>query len=493
MTADPSVVATAWSAGTGLDDAFVGALRRSVPSSTFHLWLDGVQLVDASGDTAVVAIPAVRRAWVEERFGRVIAAALRESLGRQPAIRFIDADEAVDDIEPELTVPANHKAVRVPLQHLLHYPVERDPHAATNWRGTGLRRWEHVGADVEVDHVSSVAHVRAMVAVAACIQDGLPRSGRVFVSPGDFLRACGIPRAGGRDVRDLLRVLADWTQSERLRVVLRVPRGASRSWGPAAPTTVIDRVPARAAVLTADGKVLGADTAQGAGIVPALLVLEVDPQFAAAVADPSRCRFVATATIANASSRELIPYLRYQALTPAGGADHRLRYAAWPWLMQVGLHGRTDPERENDADAVVARRARRARAKARRRMELDLRDDLLRLCDLDRGYSWVTVVDAPNGYAAFRVGVGRDRATRSRVYGPHAGAAALPRLARRLWRRQLQLSGRCSTTARSPRSTRRSLARVAVAALRSGPPALRRVLRRRTLPRSVDGDAPAAS
>ena len=119
---------------------------------------------------------------------------------------------------------------------------ERDRRAAENWYGE-IRRFEHVGASVAVDHVSRPSHLRAMIALAAHLQDGAPPGERLLVDPREFLCAGGAS-PGGRDVAELLRVLGDWNGCEVFQVTVHVPPKAKGTWGPQRETVIIARPPA---------------------------------------------------------------------------------------------------------------------------------------------------------------------------------------------------------------------------------------------------------
>jgi hypothetical protein len=449
-------------------------LRRTVASSTYEEWLRPLQLVSLDSRQLRVSAPSQTVAWVRDRFARAVGDAVEAALGTVVEVQVLDA--ASDSQRPEATAPSAHQHVRVPTQYLLHYPVERDPHACINWRSGGVRRWEHVGATVNIDHVSTPLHLRSVVAVASCLQAGIDEELRVILEPEEFARAAGIRSPGGRDVLDLLRVLEDWNASETLTVTLAVPKRARGVWGPTEPTVVISRPPVVAAqAVTSDGEILSLAEARRRQLPAsaiALLVLDVDERFARLVATEDACRLIARETFAN-SRRAAVTYLRYQAVTP-DKAGSRKRYAGWPWLQQLGMHGRVDPALENRDDAEVSRRARRTRRKAQRRSELFVHDDLQWLRSVDRDYGWVRLGDGGNGCAVLRVGIGSDPATGKRVYGPRPGADTLPHPPRRIWRRELVLRGEAPRGARAfapvaGSSRRRRVTTAAVYAARRSP------------------------
>jgi chromosomal replication initiator protein len=56
-------------------------LRDSVPDATFRLWLEPLRAVAAQGDTLYIKAPAGIRAWVERRYGTLIAQTLNQVSG----------------------------------------------------------------------------------------------------------------------------------------------------------------------------------------------------------------------------------------------------------------------------------------------------------------------------------------------------------------------------------------------------------------------------
>jgi chromosomal replication initiator protein len=56
--------------------AVIERLRKSVPDSTFKLWLEPLRAQSARGDTLYVSAPEGIRAWVERRYARMISDAL---------------------------------------------------------------------------------------------------------------------------------------------------------------------------------------------------------------------------------------------------------------------------------------------------------------------------------------------------------------------------------------------------------------------------------
>lgn len=72
-------------------------LERSLPPSTFALWLDPLEPVGVHGTSLMLSVPASIRAWVERRYAGAIATALRlEGVGLSD-IGFIDAGSGAQE------------------------------------------------------------------------------------------------------------------------------------------------------------------------------------------------------------------------------------------------------------------------------------------------------------------------------------------------------------------------------------------------------------
>ena len=69
-------------------------LRRSLPATTFSLWLEPVKPVSAQGSTLFVTAPATVRAWVERRYATRLVAALRRRAPALTDVAFVDPDSA---------------------------------------------------------------------------------------------------------------------------------------------------------------------------------------------------------------------------------------------------------------------------------------------------------------------------------------------------------------------------------------------------------------
>jgi chromosomal replication initiator protein len=99
--------------GDQLDDlwALVRAdLERSLPGSTFRLWLDPLRPVGISGTTLLLGGPASVRAWVERRYAPVLEAALERHAPELTGFAFAAdaAGDAARETPRSLPVDAAH-------------------------------------------------------------------------------------------------------------------------------------------------------------------------------------------------------------------------------------------------------------------------------------------------------------------------------------------------------------------------------------------------
>jgi chromosomal replication initiator protein len=70
-----------------------GELRRRVPADMYEIWLTPLRLVHIDGVQVVVEAPRELRAWVAERFARVLQASAAAVLGPDSVVRVRPADE----------------------------------------------------------------------------------------------------------------------------------------------------------------------------------------------------------------------------------------------------------------------------------------------------------------------------------------------------------------------------------------------------------------
>ena len=80
-------------------------LRDVVPDAAWHVYLDGLDARRLDGSTLVVAAPDASRAWVTERFGRLLQSAAQRVLGQDVAIRLVGPEDplAVSDVPAPAT------------------------------------------------------------------------------------------------------------------------------------------------------------------------------------------------------------------------------------------------------------------------------------------------------------------------------------------------------------------------------------------------------
>jgi chromosomal replication initiator protein len=64
-------------------------MRRAVSDSTWHLWLEPLEVVRLDSNTVVIAAPAESRAWVEASFARLLAACAAAVLGSGTRIQLV--------------------------------------------------------------------------------------------------------------------------------------------------------------------------------------------------------------------------------------------------------------------------------------------------------------------------------------------------------------------------------------------------------------------
>jgi chromosomal replication initiator protein len=64
-------------------------MRRAVSDSTWHLWLEPLEVVRLESNTLVIAAPAESRAWVEASFARLLAACTAAVLGTGTRVQLV--------------------------------------------------------------------------------------------------------------------------------------------------------------------------------------------------------------------------------------------------------------------------------------------------------------------------------------------------------------------------------------------------------------------
>ena len=96
-------------------------LRTAVSDATWHLYLDALDARRLDGSTLVVTAPDASRAWVTERFSRMLQAGAQRVLGQEVAVRLVGPEDPVAASE---AAAAGHPLAvdgrRRPLQRPLH-------------------------------------------------------------------------------------------------------------------------------------------------------------------------------------------------------------------------------------------------------------------------------------------------------------------------------------------------------------------------------------
>src|SRR4051812_4488479 len=70
-----------------------GELRERVPADMYEIWLAPLRLIDVDGSQVIVEAPRELRAWVAERFARVLQASAVAVLGPDAVVRVRPGDE----------------------------------------------------------------------------------------------------------------------------------------------------------------------------------------------------------------------------------------------------------------------------------------------------------------------------------------------------------------------------------------------------------------
>ncbi len=75
-------------------------MRRAVPDSTWHLWLEPLEAVRLEANTLVVEAPAESRAWVEASFARLLSACTAAVLGSGTRVQLVARGAAAPAAAP---------------------------------------------------------------------------------------------------------------------------------------------------------------------------------------------------------------------------------------------------------------------------------------------------------------------------------------------------------------------------------------------------------
>jgi chromosomal replication initiator protein len=67
-------------------------IRRAVGGSTYEIWLAGLQASECSSARLVITAPTTRRAWIAERFGRILERCAEDVLGAQVTVEIVADD-----------------------------------------------------------------------------------------------------------------------------------------------------------------------------------------------------------------------------------------------------------------------------------------------------------------------------------------------------------------------------------------------------------------
>jgi chromosomal replication initiator protein len=108
-----------------LPDAWIDVqaeIRRAVGDSTYEIWLAGLQASECSHALLVIRAPAARRAWIAERFGRILERCAKAVIGPQVTVEITDEstpggpsrrphavlDDPLLDLEPSTSFNPRH-------------------------------------------------------------------------------------------------------------------------------------------------------------------------------------------------------------------------------------------------------------------------------------------------------------------------------------------------------------------------------------------------
>ena len=95
-------------------------VRRSLPESTFRMWIEPLSLAGAHAGTVFVAAPERLRAWVDRRYSRLLADAISNAAGRPLAI----------SLEPPPTLPRDESRPLNPTYTFERFVIGEHNHLA---------------------------------------------------------------------------------------------------------------------------------------------------------------------------------------------------------------------------------------------------------------------------------------------------------------------------------------------------------------------------
>jgi chromosomal replication initiator protein len=95
-------------------------VRRAVPESTWHLWLEPLRLRRIDGALLVVEAAADKRDWIEQRFGRLLRTCAAVVIGPEARVELVAEGDAEPSAGAPRTLPAG-LAAGVPLNPRLTF------------------------------------------------------------------------------------------------------------------------------------------------------------------------------------------------------------------------------------------------------------------------------------------------------------------------------------------------------------------------------------
>jgi chromosomal replication initiator protein len=170
-----------------------GELRERVPADMYEIWLAPLRLVDVDGSQVIVEAPRELRAWVAERFARVLHASAVAVLGSDAVVRVRPGDEGPRRRDDGTARPTAARSAGA------ETPPEDEPVA------TGLNP-KYSFEQFVIGDANRFAHAAALAVAELPGQAynplfiyGPPGVGKTHLlhSIGNYVRACG----GGLSVR----------------------------------------------------------------------------------------------------------------------------------------------------------------------------------------------------------------------------------------------------------------------------------------------------